>query len=235
MITAATSDDEFHRKARVAVLPVGSFEQHGKHLPLATDTLVACVIAKCVSDRYDLFCLPPITFSCSHEHEGFPGTVSISARTLMSVVSDISHSLQRAGIDRLVLVNGHGGNYVLFNVAQECNVTERRMGLFPSPSDVTGARAAAGMVTTASEDMHGGEWEVSILLHAYPDLVKESYVDADVQVDERPLLHLLGVKGYSTSGIIGKPSAATAEKGGLALAALTESFGGLLQQLELQK
>ena len=125
LITTATSTDEAKRGATVAVLPVGSFEQHGDHLPLATDTIVACVIANQLAITYNLFLLPPVTMSCSHEHEGFEGTVSISSRTLIAIIDDVQSSLARSGIRYLVLVNGHGGNYVLSNIAQEANVAER--------------------------------------------------------------------------------------------------------------
>jgi creatinine amidohydrolase len=74
LITAATSTDEAERGATVALLPVGSFEQHGDHLPLATDTIVACVIANQLATAYKVLLLPPVTVSCSHEHEGFEGT-----------------------------------------------------------------------------------------------------------------------------------------------------------------
>lgn len=80
LITTATSSDESERAASVAVLPVGSFEQHGAHLPLVTDTVVACAIAKAVAERYDLFLLPPVTISCSHEHAAWRGVErSVSA------------------------------------------------------------------------------------------------------------------------------------------------------------
>lgn len=78
-ISTATSTDGAARAATVAVLPVGSFEQHGDHLPLATDSLIAGIIAKRISDDYNLFLLPPITIGCSHEHAGFVGSVSISS------------------------------------------------------------------------------------------------------------------------------------------------------------
>src|SRR5215207_6451462 len=120
-ITTATSREERERGARVAVLPVGSFEQHGDFLPLITDTLVAGVIARRLSTEYGLFLLPPVTLSCSHEHTGFAGTVSISAKTLIAVVTDVAESLHRSGIDRLAIVNGHGGNYVLSNIVQQAN------------------------------------------------------------------------------------------------------------------
>jgi creatinine amidohydrolase len=115
MITMATSVEVGALDLPVAVLPVGSFEQHGAHLPLATDTLVAQIIAEAICDSYRLFPISPITISCSHEHHGWPGTVSISSATLTAVISDITASLRRSGINSLVIVNGHGGNYVLSN------------------------------------------------------------------------------------------------------------------------
>jgi creatinine amidohydrolase len=131
LITTATSRDERDRGARVAVLPVGSFEQHGDFLPLITDTIVACAIARRLSTDYQLFLLPPLTLSCSHEHSGFAGTVSLTAQTLIAVVTDIVESLRNSGIERLAIVNGHGGNYVLSNIVQQANVGRPRMVLFP--------------------------------------------------------------------------------------------------------
>jgi creatinine amidohydrolase len=78
IFTTATTQDEQDRAARIAVLPIGSFEQHGPALPLVTDTLIACLIASRIADEHNLFLLPPVTVSCSHEHSDFAGTVSIS-------------------------------------------------------------------------------------------------------------------------------------------------------------
>ncbi|WP_231650467.1 creatininase family protein, partial [Streptomyces clavuligerus] len=190
-ITTATMTDEAERNASIAVLPVGSFEQHAAHLPLTTDTLVAAAIAREVADAYGLFLLPPVTISCSHEHAAWPGTVSISATTLTAVVGDIARSLEGSGIRRLVLVNGHGGNYVLSNIVQEANAHPGpggpRMALFPRPEDWNTAREAAGLTTTAHEDMHAGEIETSLLLHLHPTQVRDGYRDADlggVEVEE---------------------------------------------------
>ncbi|MGH9127162.1 MAG: creatininase family protein, partial [Acidimicrobiales bacterium] len=90
--TKVTTDPEVV-DASLAVLPVGSFEQHGPHLPLVTDTLIAVAIANEISDRYGALQLPPVTFSCSHEHADFAGTVSVSATTLVATVTDIAQSL----------------------------------------------------------------------------------------------------------------------------------------------
>jgi creatinine amidohydrolase len=231
LLTTATSHDERARASTVAVLPVGSFEQHGGHLPLITDTVVACLVAREVAAAYDLFLLPPLTISCSHEHAGFAGTVSISSATLHRVIADIAADLTGSGITRLALVNGHGGNYVLSNIVQEANTTSRRMILFPGRADWDRARTAAGMTSTAHDDMHGGEAETSLLLHAAPEVVREGWQDADHHAPDRPDLLLLGMSGYTPTGIIGYPSAATADKGRAMLSSLTEAFADPLKLL----
>jgi creatinine amidohydrolase len=230
LITAATSADEQSRAARVAVLPVGSFEQHGAHLPLATDTIVASAIARSVAASYDLLQLPPVTISCSQEHDGWAGTVSIRSSTLAAIITDVAESLRRAGINQVVVVNGHGGNYVLSNVVQEANTESRRMALYPGRDDWELARKHAGLTSSAHDDMHAGEIETSLLLHACPDVVRAGFEGAD-HVTERPQLLVLGMRGYTTSGVIGMPSQASAAKGQAVLASLTESFGRTLSVL----
>jgi creatinine amidohydrolase len=231
LITAATSTDEAKRGATVAMLPVGSFEQHGDHLPLTTDTIIACTIANRLAATYNALLLPPVTLSCSHEHEGFEGTVSISSRTLIAIIDDVRSSLARSGIKYLVLVNGHGGNYVLSNITQEANVAERRVALFPGREDFRISRERAEMETTTSEDMHGGEWETSILLHSHPHLVRSTYSQNDHDSPQRPHLLIAGIRAYATRGIIGRPSIASAAKGQAALDSLTSSFSDVLRAL----
>ncbi|MEW1724569.1 creatininase family protein [Streptomyces sp. NPDC093109] len=221
-----TTEDVKAANAAVAVLPVGSFEQHGRYLPLATDTVVACAIAESIAAAHPVRLLPPLTISCSHEHEdpAWPGTVSISAATLHAVVRDIAESLRRTGTDRLVLVNGHGGNYVLRNVVQESAGSGTRMALFPGSGDWDAARERAGVRTSSRADMHAGEVETSILLHHSPELVRPGYESADHLADDRPHLLTLGMRAYTESGVIGRPSLGSAEKGKELLAGLVDSF-----------
>ena len=229
LITAATARDEARRDARTAALPVGSFEQHGEFLPLTTDTIVASAIARQVAQTYSLMLLPPITYSCSHEHAAWRGTVSISATTLYQLIFDVARSLEQSGIHHLVLVNGHGGNYVLSNVVQEYTAAHGpRMSLFPQSHDWIMARNDAGMETNNHDDMHGGELETSLLLHVAPDVVRPGNETADWEASDRPHLLSLGMQAYTTSGIIGKPSLGTAEKGKAALNSLTASFASHL-------
>ncbi|HEY3468228.1 MAG TPA: creatininase family protein [Amycolatopsis sp.] len=223
----ATTADVREARPEVAILPVGSFEQHGAHLPLATDTVIAATIANAVAAAYPVLHLPPIPISCSHEHAAWPGTASISARTLHSVVTDVAASLAASGVPRLVLVNGHGGNYVLSNVVQEA---AGAMALFPGVADWQAAHTAAGLRTSLDDDMHAGELETSILLHAHPHLVRPGYETADHVTDREHLL-TLGLQAYTESGVVGRPSLATAAKGHVLLDTLVQRFAGTLAAL----
>ncbi|MBB6119824.1 creatininase family protein [Nocardiopsis algeriensis] len=226
LLPLSTGPEEGERAARVALLPVGSLEQHGPHLPLVTDTVVACALAAELARAHSARLLPPVAFGCSHEHAAWPGTVSISAGTLAAVVEDIAASL---GETRLVLVNGHGGNHVLANTVQ---ASGGRMALYPGPADWEAARVAAGMATDNERDMHAGELETSVLLHVRPDLVRPGHEKADHLTGEREHLLTLGLAAYTESGVVGLPSLATAAKGRDLLAFLTERFAGHLAALD---
>ncbi|GGO43070.1 creatinine amidohydrolase [Streptomyces daqingensis] len=227
-----TTEDVGERRATVAVLPVGSYEQHGRYMPLATDTLVACAVVDRLAAAYPVQPLPPLTFSCSQEHAKWPGTVSITAGTLVAVIRDIAASLRRSGVTGLAIVNGHGGNYVLRNIVQEATEEGHRMVLFPTGADWEEATAKAGVETPARSDMHAGELETSILLHTRPEAVREGYESADWLCDDRRHLHSLGLGPYTSSGVVGRPSLASARKGDDVLTALCGAFEDHLRVLE---
>ena len=168
VLPTATTSDEKERGATCAVLPVGSFEQHGDYLPLITDSVIASVISRELASAYPLLRLPPVTVSCSHEHSAWHGTVSISSSTLHAVIDDIYSSITDSGLASLVILNCHGGNYVLANIVQEGNAHGKRMALFPSGTDWADARQSAGLTTSNHADMHAGELETSIRKHSDP-------------------------------------------------------------------
>jgi creatinine amidohydrolase len=231
LLPLTTAVEERERDADLALLPVGSFEQHGAFLPLATDTVIAVTVARAIGTAHPALQLPPVTISCSHEHAAWRGTVSVSAATLHATVTDIAASLRASGIDKLVLVSGHGGNYVLGNVVQEASARGEHMALFPTEVDWLNARAAGGVELGPDSDMHAGELETSLLLHAHPELVRPDYADHDELADERNRMLTRGLAAYTASGVVGRPSLASAAKGRAALANLVESFADVVAAL----
>ncbi|MEV0453643.1 creatininase family protein [Catellatospora methionotrophica] len=233
ILPTTTATEVAAQGARIAVIPVGSFEQHGSHLPLSTDTIIACAIAEAISTSYGLFLLPPIPIACSHEHASWPGTVSISAATLHRLLHDIIDSLHRSGVHKVVIVNGHGGNYVLANVVQELSVDGPNIALFPRPDDWDKARNDADLGSGGHEDMHAGEIETSLLLYLVPAAVKSDYRQADSDgTDRRKHLLTLGLQAYTSTGVVGRPSLADAAKGKAVLDSLTASFAEYLTVLD---
>ena len=146
------------------------------------------------------------------------------------MIEDILASLESQGIRKLIMISGHGGNYVLSNIAQQTNVAEPRVLLFPTGNDWDTARRAAGITSSGHEDMHGGEAETSILLHYQPSYVGADWESADHQAEDRADLLLLGMRGYTKSGIIGRPSLASAAKGA---ALVRQLVAGLRPHLDL--
>lgn len=236
VLPSTASTDSAVTEPQVAVLPVGAFEQHGPHLPLATDTLIAVAISNAIAEVAPVRQLPPITIGCSHEHAAFPGTLSISATTLAAIVTDVAASLRTQGIEHLIVVNGHGGNYVLSNVVQQANAgSPGSMALYPNRVDWDEAREASDMETTAHEDMHAGEIEASILLAAWPEYLRDgwqqAWSDDDHLADDRRHLLIHGMAAYTESGIIGRPSLATEAKGTVALQILGHNAVKVVEML----
>jgi creatinine amidohydrolase len=209
----------------VAFLPIGSLEQHGYHLPIGTDSIIAEAVANECAKQFDhAFVVPTLPYSASFEHAAFPGSISLRSTTIIAVIQDIVHSLERMGVSKIVIINGHGGNYLLGNIAQEINVEKPRLLVAPNRKHWEKAYEQAGISTTPSRDMHAGEGETSILMY----LLDEGIVKLDQRVDvdspERDLLTAYGMKPYTKTGAIGFPTRANAEKGKVLLRALSDQI-----------
>lgn len=213
-----------------AILPIGSIEQHGPHLPLCTDGIIANALAEKLAAKFEKsYLLPLIPFSNSYEHIGFPGSVSLKVNTLVSVINDIMESLALSGIQKCVLVNGHQGNFFLTNLVQELNRSGPRVFLVPSRSQWDRAYIEANISTSISADMHAGEGETSLVMHLHPELVFHSEI-RDVDASYRPLFNVHGIKIYSETGAIGFPSRASVEKGLALLNSLFNSSALLIKE-----
>ncbi|WP_053958172.1 creatininase family protein [Sulfobacillus thermosulfidooxidans] len=199
-------------------LPIGSWEPHGGHLPYDTDTRIAIALCHACAQPQDTV-LPAIPYSCSFEHRGLGQVVSIRVAHFAALLTDIVW----AQSDPLVIINGHGGNQVLGSLVQEWNADGARVLLLPDRAHWAAAYQAAGWDFGPHEDMHAGALERSLLLYLAPETVT-SEIPADVSQPNRPYFSASGMHGYTVSGVIGYPTAATAEAGQTAWNALTETI-----------
>lgn len=210
----------------ILIQPVGAIEQHGPHLPFNTDLVIPTCTAEAIVDRFgddlDLWLLPPLAYTKSNEHAWAPGTVWLSARTLLAVLDDVGRSLARLPAQKLVFLNGHGGNSALLNVA--CRDIRLAHGLqtflmHPMlPPDHGGESAE----TELGMGIHGGHLETSLMMHLAPELVSEELPDAvipDRLADNESVRFGGSVSfgwlssDFTTLGHIGDPSGATAAIG----------------------
>jgi creatinine amidohydrolase len=232
---------ELDGPARVTLLvPVGSVEQHGPHLPLDTDTRIACAVARAVADRLgpDVLVAPALSFGASGEHETFPGTVSIGTDGLRMVLVELGRSAGR-WVRRTVFVNGHGGNLGAVRSAVELLVAEGRdvrwYGCAP-PRSIARTGSADRTGSAGPPDAHAGRTETSIMLAVAPDAVRLSAARAG---NTAPLAELLpamragSVRAVSENGVLGDPAGASAEEGATLLAGMVEALVGMLADPDL--
>ena len=194
----------------LVVVPLGAVEQHGHHLPLATDTAIASAVARtALPDLDGALLAPALPYGASGEHEGFPGTVSIGTEALTTVLVELGRSAGRwAG--RVLVVNGHGGNLEALRTAVPLLRSEGRdVAWFPC--GVPGG------------DAHAGRTETSLMLHVEPAGVRE----ADAVAGETepvssilPRLRAEGVRAVSPTGVLGDPAGASATEGAELLATI---------------
>lgn len=188
---------------RTVLVPVGSLEQHGPHLPLDTDARIAAAVARRAAGGDPTVLLaPPVAYGASGEHEGFPGTLSIGHEALRAVLVELGRSAG-AWASRLVFVNGHGGNLPTVPGAVALLRYE-------------GRDAAWFGCATAGGDLHAGRTETSILLALDPSLVRRDAAAAGATAPLGALLPALrtgGVAAVSPNGVLGDPTGASAEEG----------------------
>lgn len=230
----------------VLVLPVGAVEQHGPHLPLSTDLTVASALVDLVVERHgdalDLWSLPPLAYTKSDEHAWAPGTVWLSATTLLAVLDDIGRSLAALPTKRLAFVNGHGGNTQLLAVANRELRTKHRLLTFLLHPHVPRDSGGAGAPDDAELGMgvHAGRDETAVMLHLRPDLVDMSLAERSVpeSMARRDRVRFGGDVPFgwssddlASNGVVGDPTLADPALGARLVEGMVASLSGALAEI----
>ena len=207
-VAAASSE----AKALTLLLPLGSTEQHGPHLPLDTDTRIAQAVAAGIAHRLEsVRVAPAISITASDEHRGFAGTLSVGTRVLSEMLIEI---VGNAGPEfgRIVAINGHGGNaYALRAATEVCKARGRAFEVWS--------------VRLPGADAHAGRTETSLMLAIAEDLVQLDQAEpgATEPLDELlPKIFEAGVREVSANGVLGDPDGANVAEGTRLLAALID-------------
>lgn len=234
----------------VAVLPVAAVEQHGPHLPLSVDaTLLQGVIDAALpllpADLPVLF-MPPQSVGLSTEHLSYPGTLTLSPATLLALWTELGECVVRAGIRKLLLFNGHGGNVAPMDIVarelrQRCGLLVYSSSWFSLPLP----DAVSGLFGPAEHrfGIHGGEIETSMMLHLAPDTVHMEHAGdwRSTSQDRAERYGLLGdgrsaklgwaMEDYNPAGAVGNAAVATADKGRAMVQAAAQALAQLLSEL----
>lgn len=197
-----------------AVLPFGSLEQHGYHLPLSTDCITAEAFANRISKEMNAFQIPTIPISNCREHMGKMGSVWMNPDTFYNMVLDICNSLKEQGFKKVVIIQGHGGIFVLAPAIRQLNATLNPdlMVCVVNYYDFLEEFREQGIIES-DVCLHADELETSVVMHLRPDLVKaDKIVDHKPSVS-RPYLSYGSIFCACPDGVWGVPSLASAEKG----------------------
>jgi mycofactocin precursor peptide peptidase len=208
----------------LVLVPVGSLEQHGPHLPFDTDTVIATAAAEALAARtaatsdLQVLLAPALVYGASGEHQGFPGTVSLGHEALRVVVVELVRSVS-TWAERIVLVNGHGGNVATLRSAVAQMVDEgHNVSWLPCAFE-------------SATDAHAGYDETSVMLHLAPAGVRMDRAAAgntSSLADLMPALVTSGVAVVSPSGVLGDPTGATAEDGRVLFEGLVDRLSSAL-------
>ena len=217
----ATWRDADRAYRRLLVVPLGSLEQHGPHLPMDTDLRIAAAVAeRACAGRPGVGLAPGVPIGASGEHAGFPGTLSVGTEALTAYLVELGRHAS-GDWPALLLVNGHGGNAPAIRSAVERLTYE-------------GRRAHAWHAALPGADAHAGRAETSLMLALAPESVRLDVAEPGTTApiaDLMPTLRAEGVRAVSANGVLGDPLAATAEEGHRLLATLTTGLSTRLGTL----
>ena len=237
---------EVVKRQPVVVLPIGSVEDHGPHLPLDTDNFLIWNICEEAARRAEgeILLMPQVPYGYETHHMDFPGTIDIQPEHLLHFMLDITRSVAHHGFERILIADGHGSNMPILDlVARRTNIeTGALCGTFIWPS-LAPAAVRAVRQSARGGMAHACELETSVYLHLDPAGVRMDKARAETGMPESEFIWMDLMEGspvvlmdhwtrFSKSGVSGDPTLATAEKGKVVFEAVVEAFVRLAREFK---
>ena len=226
-----TADEIQALDPTLAIIPVGSIEQHGPHLPVMTDWVIATDLGRRVADATGGFLLPALPISTCREHMGKKGSVWMESTTFYQMMKDIILSLKTQGFKKIAILQCHGGIFAMTPLVRDLNA-QYNPELMVANIDICSIFPLLyqeGIIETNTE-LHAGEIETSLLLTLAPQTVHMDLAVDCVPAVPRSYLSYGSIFRASPSGVWGEPSKATAQKGELILSRTTQLIGEELER-----
>ncbi len=220
------------RKTKTILIPFGTVEEHGRHLPLSTDTMVAVEALKSVAEKKRVFIAPPIHYGVCTSTRQHPGTITIKPSTLRALTRDIVVDCYQKGLRNFILVTGHGGGLhinAMKEVAEE--LVEEIKGIkIAVVCPYTILYTELSEIAETENDSHAGELETSLILAIRPELVKGTSKE-EYPTFPKPLIVRDKLK-YWPGGVWGNPKKATREKGERVLDIIVKKLLEIIKEVE---
>ncbi len=220
------------RASRTVIIPFGSLEEHGTHLPLGTDTLQVVEVCRRVAERTGAHLAPAVAYGVCRSTRNHPGTVGVSTATLRAVAIDLVRDFHRHGMRSFVLISGHAGKTHLLTLVDAGEqlleeLADIRVSVISEYDEI---RAAGTGLVEAADDAHAGEIETSRVLFLRPGLVRGT---SPAEWPDFPAARLVRDKRrHWRGGVWGDPSQASAEKGRALTELAVERVTALVRELE---
>jgi len=224
----------------IVIVPVASIEQHGPHMPVATDSMIAheasCRAARLVAETEAIAVLPTVWSGLSPHHLPFGGTITIRSSTFFSLLRDIVDSLRTQGFRRICFNNGHGGNITALKMAAQDLALEFDLPIVAATYCVEAMKEFGEILEDQTFVMHGGEAETSMLLAMTPELVDQSDLAAvavpvpggGMAKPDAAAYRWHSFAARTPNGVIGNPTRANADKGERLLVASAKGLAAML-------
>lgn len=208
-----TADEIADSDIDTVILPVGSTEQHGAHLPIGTDVIIAEAVAQGICKQMKTLVLPALPISTCYEHRGKKGSVWMKPDTFYNVIRDVVVCLRQQGFKKIVIMLAHGGIFVAGPVIRELNATYNDIKVLKVELVDFSQKEEIKQVIESSNNVHACEIETSLMLYLEEEYVKKDKIVDFIPDVPREFLNYVSLFKFSPNGVWGAPSLATKEKG----------------------